>query len=242
MNELENLLNQYQLDILNKKSIIQHSIIDIPRSNQEIKSNYTKAKGNAQIIDFISIVGLIIESIYEGSNTKVTYMPKSKAYFLIEDADQRFTNPIITYKVMHRKIKNKSSKKPQLRENLFEKDDDRTCSIYSMEYESIVRFQFLALEYDTAYKLMDEFEDIMEEYRPFLKEKGIVNYYFLEQQPDDFNVDFRDLIDELTLDYYVETQKNRVIFKENDKTLIINGEAVDEKFDSIPTAPEYLIK
>ena len=46
-------------------------------------------------------------------------------------------------------------------------------------------------------------------------------------------------VDELTLDYYVETQKNRVIFKENAKTLIINGEATNEDFSPIPANPEY---
>lgn len=241
MNELEDLLNQQALDILNKRSIMQHNVIDIPRVSQE-KSVYTKAKGNAQILDFISAIGLIIESMYEDSDIKVTYLPRSKAHHLREDADQRLKNPIITYRVMHRKIKDKTSKKPQLRESFFEKEDDRTGAIYSMTYESIVRFQFLSLEYNIAYRLMTEFEEMMFEYKPYLKEQGILDYYFLEQQADDYNTDFRDIVDELTLDYHVETQKNTVIFKENDKTLIINGEALDEQFNPIPTNPKYLNK
>ena len=244
MNDLENLLNRQQLDILNKRSVIQYDVIDIPKNKpkQQNPSTQMKAKGNAQLIDFISIIGLIIESLYEDSDTKVTYMPRAKAYFSREDADQRFKNPIITYRIMDRKIKDKTSKNPQLKESLFEKDDNRTGNVYSMSYESVVRFQFLALEYNVAYKLMTEFEEMMFEYKSYLKEKGIVNYYFLRQQPDDYNIDFRDVVNELTIDYHVETQKNTVIFKENDKTLIINGEAVDEQFNPIPTNPKYLNK
>lgn len=237
MNELEDLLNQEQLYVMNSRSIMQHSVIDIPRNQQEKKE--MRAKGNAQLMDFISLVGLIVESVLSDTDTKITYMPKSKAYFSREDADERFKNPIITYQVMHRKIKDKTSKSPILRDSSTEIDDDRTYEVYSLSYESVVRFQFLSLEYNTAFKIMDAFEDLMLEYKSYIREKGIVNYYLLEQQPDDYNVDFRDQIDELTLDYYVETQKNKVIFKENAKTLILNGEAVDEEFNPIPTSPEY---
>ena len=144
-----------------------------------------------------------------------------------------------SFQVISRKIKEKSSKMPQLMETGFEKEDDRTYEVFTTDYVSIVRFQFLALEYNTAFKLMDEFEDMMIEYSGFIKSKGIVTYYLLEQQPDDYNTDFRDVVDQLTLDYYVETQKNRVIFRENAKTLIINGEATNEDFSPIPANPEY---
>lgn len=240
MNNLEDLLKQKDLDILNRRSVIQHSVINIPR-NKETKSKYDKAEGNAQLFDFISLVGQIVESIYSDNNeeNKVSFFPRSKAYFLREDPDQKFRNPAITYQVMSRKIKDKTSKNPQLRENGFEKDDDRTYEVFTTTYVSVVRFQFLALEYNTAFKLMDEFEDMMVEYAGFIKSKGIVSYYLLEQQADDYNTDFRDIVDQLTLDYYVETQKNRVIFRENAKTLIINGEATHEDFSPIPANPEY---
>ena len=87
--------------------------------------------------------------------------------------------------------------------------------------------------------MMDDFEDMMDEYKGLIRSKGIVNYYMLEQLEDSYNTDYRDVVDELTLDYYVETQKNRVIFKENAKTLIINGEATNEDFSPIPANPEY---
>lgn len=240
MNELEELLKQEELDTLNRRSVIQHSVIDIPR-NEPTKSKYDKANGNAQLFDFISLVGQIVESIYsdKDGDKKVSFMPKSKAYFYREDSEQRLKNPIITFQIVHRKIKDKTAKSPQLKESGFEGDDDRTFTIYTTSYSSIVRFQFLALEYDTAFKMMDDFEDMMDEYKGLIRSKGIVNYYMLEQLEDSFNTDFRDTVDELTLDYYVETQKNRVIFKENAKTLIINGEATNEDFSPIPANPEY---
>jgi len=240
MDNLEDFLKQKDLDILNRRSIIQHSVIDIPR-NKETKSKYDKAEGNAQLFDFISLVGQIVESIYSDNEetNKVSFLPRSKTYFLREDPDQKIKNPAITFQVMNRKIKDKTSKSPQLRESGFEKGDDRTYEVFTTDYVSIVRFQFLALEYNTAFKLMDEFEDMMMEYKGFIKSKGIVNYYMLEQQADDYNTDFRDVVDQLTLDYYVETQKNRVIFRENAKTLIINGEAAHEDFSPIPANPEY---
>ena len=240
MNNLEDLLKQQELDTLNRRSIIQHSVIDIPRGTPT-KSKYDKADGNAQLIDFLTIIGQIVESIYSDNaeENKVTYGPRSKSYFAREDADQPFKNPQITFQVISRKIKPKTGKSLQLKESGFEEGDDRSYEIFQQEYVSIVRFQFLALEYNTAYKLMDEFEDMMVEYKGFLKSKGIVNYYLNEQQPDDYNTDFRDVVDQLTLDYYVETQKNRVIFKENAKTLIINGEATNSDFSPIPANPEY---
>ena len=101
-------------------------------------------------------------------------MPKSKAYFYREDSEQRLKNPIITFQIVHRKIKDKTSKSPQLKESGFEGDDDRTFTIYTTSYSSIVRFQFLALEYDTAFKMMDDFEDMMDEYKGLIRSKGIV--------------------------------------------------------------------
>lgn len=239
MNDLEHLLKKDDLDVLNKRSVLQHSVIDIPRNTESMQSKYDKAEGNAQIIDFIKMVGLIIESMYADSDTKVTYMPKSKAFFLIEDADERFTNPVITYKVVKREIKEGTSKKPQMIESFFESDDDRSILIYQQNFVSIVRFQFLSLEYNTAYSIMDTFEDMLIEYSSEIKRKGIVNFYLLKQNEDNYYIDNRDKIDELTLDYYVETQKNKVIFRENAKTLILNGEATDENFNPIPTNPYY---
>lgn len=239
MNDLENLLKKDDLDTLNKRSILQHNVINIPRDSSLTQSKYDRAEGNAQLIDFIKMVGLIVESVYADSDIKVTYMPKSKAYFLIEDADERFTNPIITFKIMQREIKEGTGKKPQMKESFFENDDDRSVIVYQQSFSSIIRFQFLSLEYNTAYNIMDNFEDMLIEYSSEIKKKGIVNFYLLKQNEDNYYIDNRDKIDELTLDYYVETQKNKVIFRENAKTLILDGEVTDEEFNSIPTNPYY---
>lgn len=241
---LQSLINKHSgnLDIHNKRSIIQRSVIDIPRNikEEDTTSKHFKANGNAQILEFFTMVGEMVENVLATQANPVLYEPNSKAFFPREDADQRFKCPIITFSTVSRKIKEGTSKVPMLRESMFEKDDDRTCNVYTICYESIIRFRFLALEYETAYNLMMEFENMMEEYRYHIKQQGVVNYYLLEQKEDEYSVDFRDLIDILTLDYYVETQKNRVIFKENDKTLVVSGEATNEDFSPIPTAPQYI--
>ena len=60
-----------------------------------------------------------------------------------------------------------------------------------------------------------------------IKENGISNYYFSGQDEDKFSQDFLEIATTLTLNYTVETEKNRVIFRENMNNIRIRGEAVN---------------
>ena len=85
----------------------------------------------------------------------------------------------------------------------------------------------------------DQFiEDMLIDYKSHIKQQGIVNYYFDQQLEDDFAQDFRDIVSILTLDYIVLTEKNRVIFRENTKSILLRGEALNEDGSPITATGE----
>lgn len=226
-NTLEKLLNINDLEQMNKKTVIQDDIISSvanERPRPPSGNNILKANGNAQLRDFIKYVGLIVESVFK--EDKVEFLPNEKAFAAKEDADKRLMRPIISYKVIERNYKSGSNYVPRVRDIVVD-DKGRTGELYSEFFKSKIQFQFIASEYNTAWDMMDKFEELMIQYRSFLKEKGISNYYFCEQEPDTYCQDFLEILSVLTINYFVETEKNRVIFKENINNIRIHGEAIN---------------
>lgn len=226
-NALEKLLNKDDLTQMNEKSVIQNEIIssmanEKPRASSG--NNILKANGNAQLKDFIKYVGLIVESVF--NDEKVEFLPDEKTFPAKEDADKRLMNPIISYKVIERKYKNGTNYVPRVRDIIVD-DKGRTGELFTEFFTSKIQFQIIAMEYNVAWEIMDKFEDLMLQYRSFLKERGISNYYFCGQESDSYCQDFLEILSVLTINYYVETEKNRVIFKENINNIRIHGEAVN---------------
>ena len=235
-NSLEDILSKSQLTEMNEKTVIQDELVSSPVNEVPFPPSgkkILKAKGNAQLKDFIKYIGLIVETVFEEDH--VEYLPYEKTFVLKEDADVRLMRPIISYRVMNREYKKDTCVVPRMRDTVVD-DENRTGEIYSEQFISKVQFQIICMEYNKAWEIMDKFEDLMINYRTFLKEQGICNYYFCNQSEDTYCQDFREIASILTLNYYVETEKNRVIFKENIKNIHIHGEAVNEAGSPIPSA------
>jgi predicted nucleotidyltransferase len=76
---------------------------------------------------------------------------------------------------------------------------------------------------------MDRIEDALLSYAETIRGNGIVEYYFNRQYTDKYYDTFRNTLTVLNLEYCVETEKIRVIFKENIKDIIDNGGDVIDK-------------
>lgn len=233
--QLEDILTTLDVTLLNRHSYIQKEFKSTPVNNLEPTKNRLRAKGNAQVRDFISMVGLIVESIFEDKH--VEYLPYEKTYSLLEDMDQTITHPYIAWRVIHREYRDKTALGPSIRDTLID-DEGRSGEVSSECFSTIVRFYIINTEMNSCLDLMEEFEDMLIEYRPHIKEQGIVNYYFSQQLEDSFAQDFRDIVSILTLDYIVLTEKNRVIFRENTKSILLRGEAVNEDGSPITATGE----
>lgn len=224
-NQLEDILTTKDITLLNRHTYVQNELISTPTNKVEQKPDRLRAQGNAQVRDFIRMVGLIVESLFEDKH--VVYTPYEKTYSVREDMDQTLNHPYIAWRVVHREYKDKSSIGPYLRDSIFD-DEGRSGEVSSECFKTRVRFYIINTEMNLCWDLMDEFEDMMIDYKSHIKKEGIVNYFFDQQLEDDFAQDFRDIVSILTLDYIVLTEKNRVIFRENTKSILLRGEAVNE--------------
>jgi predicted nucleotidyltransferase len=74
---------------------------------------------------------------------------------------------------------------------------------------------------------MDRIEDALLSYAETIRGNGIVEYYFNRQYTDKYYDTFRNTLTVLNLEYCVETEKLRVIFKENIKDIIGNDDHLD---------------
>lgn len=235
LNQLEDLLTEQDVTLLNRHTYIQNEFKSTPVNEVDKKDKRLRAKGNAQIRDFISMVGLIVESLFEEQH--VEYLPYEKTYPIREDMDQTITHPYIAWRIIHREYRDRSAIGPYIRDELFDKEG-RSGEVSSEAFQTRIRFYIINTEMNSCWDLMDEFEDMLIDYKSHIKQQGIVNYYFDQQLEDDFAQDFRDIVSILTLDYIVLTEKNRVIFRENTKSILLRGEALNEDGSPITATGE----
>ena len=235
LNQLEDLLTEQDVTLLNRHTYIQNEFKSTPVNEVDKKDKRLRAKGNAQIRDFISMVGLIVESLFEEQH--VEYLPYEKTYSIREDMDQTITHPYIAWRVIHREYRDRSAIGPYIRDELFD-SEGRSGEVCSEAFQTRIRFYIINTEMNLCWDLMDEFEDMLIDYKSHIKQQGIVNYYFDQQLEDDFAQDFRDIVSILTLDYIVLTEKNRVIFRENTKSILLRGEALNEDGSPITATGE----
>lgn len=185
-----------------------------------------RADGSASLADFIEMVGLITEHAMD--DLKVIFLPEeNKKNFT--DPDVAFNNPVITYKVVHRKPKNEL--KPMPRETVTEKCDgqDRIGTVYGIRYDCKVQFNIFASEYKLANKVMDKFEELMISYAGYIKQNGVVDMFFTNQYTDSEYNTFRETMSVRNLEYYVEIEKLVVIFNEKVKDILMFGDVKENK-------------
>ena len=185
-----------------------------------------KANGNASLLEFLEMVSLIITNTMDDMH--VECMPDEKAYVTKDDPVEAINHPIVTFKVNDRRHKENFGYKPKLIETVQNIDSTgKTAFIYSERYTSFVQFNIMASEYRTAWKVMDRIEDALLSYAETIRGNGIVEYYFNRQYTDKYYDTFRNTLTVLNLEYCVETEKLRVIFKENIKDIIGNDDHLD---------------
>ncbi len=228
MNELEKLLNREEF--FKKETEDFKKAVEQAKEKKEKNSGATglmKANGNASLLDFLEMVSLIINNTMD--DLHVQCMPDEKAYVLKNDPLEVINHPIVTFKVRERKHSDSSGYKPKLIESIVDKELNKTAFIYTERFTSLVQFNIMACEYRTAWEVMDRIEDALLSYAETIKGNGIVEYYFNRQYSDQYYDTFRNTLSVLNLEYCVETEKIRVIFKENIKDIITNE--VDENND-----------
>lgn len=177
-----------------------------------LSKNLQRAKSNISFLEFIKKVGIIIEN--ELKNDKVEFLPKNDTYRKIKDPDFSFNNPIITFNIVNREISKGGNYKPSYKENL------SIGEIHSIRYDYYIQFDFFNTSFENTYKLMEDFEYIMYAYSSYIKEEGIVEYYFLKQIDDEDHNIFREKVTSLSVIYYVQTERQMVIAREEVKNNI----------------------
>jgi hypothetical protein len=173
------------------------------------------------------MVSLIITNTMD--DLHVDCMPDEKAYVIKDDPVEAINHPIVTFKVNSREHKDNYGYKPKLIETVTENETGKTASIYSERYLSKVQFNIMAAEYRLAWTVMERLEDVLLSYAETIKGNGIVEYYFNKQYSDKYYDTFRNTLTVLNLEYCVETEKLRVIFKENIKDIITEEKDIDKE-------------
>jgi hypothetical protein len=180
-----------------------------------------KANGNASLLDFLDMVSLIITNTMD--DLHVECMPDEKAYVIKDDPVEAINHPIVTFKVNSRRHKENSGYKPKLIETV-QDSSNKTAFIYSERFLSHVQFNIMACEYRIAWTVMERIEDALLSYAETIRGNGIVEYYFNRQYEDRYYDTFRNTLTVLNLEYCIETEKLRVIFKENIKDIVQNDD------------------
>ena len=219
MNELEKLLNMSEF--------FKENVADKDAYKSTGAPSLMKANGNASLLEFLEMVSLIITNTMD--DLHVECMPDEKAYVIKDDPVEPINHPIVTFKVNDRRHKDNFGYKPKLIESVQDDEVGKTAFIYSERYTSLVQFNIMASEYRMAWTVMDRIEDALLSYAETIKGNGIVEYYFNRQYADKYYDTFRNTLTVLNLEYCVETEKLRVIFKENIKDIVPNQKDVDKE-------------
>ena len=185
-------------------------------------SKLQTANGNASLLDFIKMVGLIIESNLDDLN--VEYLPYERGYAIQEDPNEPVNHPVITFRVKSRVHMENRGYKPVLFDT-FQTENGKSVSVFTEYFTSLVQFDIIANEYDLAWEVMDRFEEALLAYVETIKGNGITDYFLRRQFNDDYYDNFRNTMSILNLEYRVDTERIRVIFNENIKDIITTGTA-----------------
>jgi hypothetical protein len=217
MNELEKLLKMDQFFL--------------PKQPEDVKGQgavgLARANGNASLLDFIDMVSLIITNTMD--DLHVECMPDEKAYVIKNDPVEAINHPIVTFKVTDRK--HSMGYKPKLVESVLDAATGKTLFVYTERFSSKVQFNIMASEYRIAWNIMDRIEDALLSYAETIRGNGIVEYYFNRQYQDEYYDTFRNTLTVLNIEYCVETEKIRVIFKENIKDITTNDDHLNDKIN-----------
>lgn len=195
------------------------------QSNPGIKR--LKADKQASLYDLIVMIGKLVKI----TMPKVNFIPDEGKNVEL-DSMKNFDNPVITYKLKERTVKNE--KKPRIREVINEKDlvgDDevRIGEVYGQKFKCYIQFNVIATDYESAESVMSEFELLLFKYTGYFKDNGVAEIVFEKQYTDDFYAKLRETLSVRNLIYYVEIEKLTVIFKERIKEIEEKLSTIEEE-------------
>jgi hypothetical protein len=196
---------------------------NLKRSTAKVNAPYQKtdlsvqtADKGADLFELMKMINKLVTLTLK--DLKVEFIPdEGKDVVLIPD--QKIDHPYITYKIISRTPDKELKPRPrqEIREVSKDTADERYGEVWGQKFKSYIQFNIFASEYTAAEEVMEKFEELMFLYTGYFKKNGISELLFSQQLTDtDYNI-FRQTISVRNLQYYVETEKLRVIFREKIK-------------------------
>lgn len=171
------------------------------------------AEGNASLFDLIKMIDKLVKIAMK--DLDVQFVPDEDRT-PIATPEIHIDSPYITYKVIERAPKGEL--KPRVRQQIEEKSHDsneaRVGQVYGQKFASILQFDIFASVYDVAEQVMERFEELLFIYAGYFKRKGISEIYFKKQYTDSYYDIYRQHVSIRSIQYYVETEKLIVIFRD----------------------------
>lgn len=201
---------------MNFEELIQEREFYINKKEREVlegnpKPKIQKSEKGCSLFDCISMIGTLVELVmpnvkYEADEGKVITL----------DAMQNFNRPVITYTVQERETKTEI--KPRLRQEVEEIDvktgEKRVGEIWGQKFKCLIQFNIIASVYKEAEEVMEKFEETIIQHTGFLKRNGVAEIFFDKHITDSHFDTMRETLSIRNLRYYVEIEKNIVMFKE----------------------------
>lgn len=171
------------------------------------------AESNASLFDLIKMINKLVKITMKDLN--VEFVPDEDK-IPVTTPDIQLEVPYITYKIIERTPKGEL--KPRVRQQIQEKSHDeqeaRVGQVFGQKFASIIQFDIFSSVYATAEQVMERFEELLFVYAGFFKRKGISEIYFKKQFTDSSYDIYRQRISVRSIQYYVETEKLIVVFRD----------------------------
>lgn len=187
------------------------------RSRPEPKNKGVQtADKTASLFDFIKMVNKVVSKTMGHLN--VQFIPDENK-LIVEKADLKLDNPVITYKVLYRKPDGelKQRVRQEVIEDVSDPDEQRIGTIYGQKFDCLIQFNVFASVYDVAEEVMEEFEKQILTYTGFFKKNGVAEVLFSEQTTDSSYDMYRQTISVRNIRYRVKVEKLTAVFQETIK-------------------------
>lgn len=196
-----------------RKDLDIEALKALPQEEHPEDKYILTAEGNASIFDLIKMINKLVKITMK--DLKTEFVPDEDK-IPITTPDIQLDVPYITYKIIERTPKGEL--KPRVRQQIKEKSHDeqeaRVGQVYGQKFSSIIQFDIFSSVYATAEQVMERFEELLFIYAGYFKRKGISEIYFKKQFTDSSYDIYRQHISVRSIQYYVETEKLTVVFRD----------------------------
>jgi len=216
--DLEDLLlskdeKRKEVDLPARRDINIEEIIKIAESEHPEDKYILTAEANASLFDLIKMIDKLVKITMK--DLDVQFVPDEDKIPIITP-DINLNTPYITYKVIERTPKGelKPRVRQQIEEKSHDKDEARVGQVFGQKFSSIIQFDIFSSVYATAEQVMERFEELLFVYAGYFKRKGVSEIYFKKQYTDSSYNIYRQQISVRSIQYYVETEKLIVVFRD----------------------------